>query len=240
MPRHPLPGSDRQPLRGARAVGKADPSERLEVAVVLRHRASEALKDRVARLASGDRTQHHLTREEYAQQHGADPADIAVVKRFASAHGLAVLQEDPARRTVMLSGTVARFNDAFGVNLETFEHDGGTYRGRTGPVHLPDELNGVVTAVLGLDNRPQARPHFRVRTPHGNVLWRAAASTAFSPTDLAALYGFPDGTAHGECIAIVELGGGYRTADLRTYFSEIKTPLPKVSTVSIDHGRNSP
>src|SRR5271157_4580175 len=213
MPGHPLTGSERQPLPGARAVGKADPAERLEVAVVVRHRAGAALRDRVTKLASGDRSQRHLTREEYAQQHGADPADIAAVKQFANAHGLAVVPEEPARRTVVLSGTVAQFNDAFGVDLETFEHDGGTYRGRTGPIHLPDELNGVVTTVLGLDNRPQARPRFRVRPPHGNVQWQAAAaaaSTAFSPIDLATLYGFPAGTAHGECIAIIELGGGYR------------------------------
>jgi kumamolisin len=230
-------------MRGARSVGKADPAERLEVAVIVRQGAGDALRDRVAKLASGDRLQRHLTREEYAQQFGADPADIDAVKQFASGHGLAVVQEDPARRTVVLSGTVAQFDDAFGVDLQTFEHPGGTYRGRTGPIHLPDELNGVVVAVLGLDNRPAAQPHFRARAPHGNVQWQAsaaAASTTFTPTDLATLYGFPPGTAHGEAIAIIELGGGYRSADLQKYFSEINTPLPKVSAVSVDHGRNQP
>jgi hypothetical protein len=37
-------------MRGARSVGKADPSERLEVSVLLRFRGSDALKDRVAKL----------------------------------------------------------------------------------------------------------------------------------------------------------------------------------------------
>jgi kumamolisin len=242
MPRHPLTGSERQPMRGARSVGKADPSERLEVSVLLRFRGSDALKDRVAKLAKGEQPGRHLSREEFAQQFGADPADIAVVRQFANAHGLVVVEEDAARRTVVLSGTVAQFNNAFGVDLETFEHPGGTYRGRTGPVHLPDELNGVVTAVLGLDNRPQARPRFRVRPPHGNVQWRAAAaadSASFTPTELASLYGFPSGTGHGECIGIIELGGGYRTADLQKYFSELKIASPRVSAVSVDHGRNN-
>ena len=241
MSKHPLVGSERQPLPGARVVGKADPTERLEVAVVVRHRAAEALRERVAKLASGDRAQSHLTREAYAQAHGADPADIATVRQFASAHGLAVVEEDPARRTVTLSGTVTNFNDAFGVDLESFEHDGGTYRGRTGPVHLPDELNGLVTAVLGLDNRPQAHPHFRTHAPHGNVRWQAAPETAFSPIDLAKLYSFPPGTGKGQSIGIIELGGGYRPIDLKTYFAfQIKTLLPNVSVVSVDHGRNSP
>ena len=59
-----------------------------------------------------------------------------------------------------------------------------------------------------------------------------------TPTALASLYDFPDGAGTGQCIAIIELGGGYRAADLTKYFSEIKTASPKVSAVSIDHGKN--
>ena len=92
MPTHTLIGSERQPMRGARSVGKADPTERLEVSVVLRHRASDSLKDRVAKLATGERLDRHLSREEFARQFGADPADIATVRKFASAHGLAVVE----------------------------------------------------------------------------------------------------------------------------------------------------
>src|SRR5438132_11943723 len=218
MPTHPLLGSERQPLSGARSVGKADPAERLEVSVILRHRQGDLLQEKVRKLAVGDKAERHLTHEEYTQQFGADPADIEAVKQFANRHGLAVVEEHPGRRAVVLSGTVAQFNDAFGVDLQQFEHAGGSYRGRTGAIHLPDELHGIVTAVLGLDNRPQARPHFRARPTHGNVQWQAAApSTSFTPTQLTALYNFPAGIGQSECIAIVEPGGGYRPTDLQRY-----------------------
>jgi kumamolisin len=107
---------------------------------------------------------------------------------------------------------------------------------------VPEELHGVVEAVLGLDNRPQARPHFRARPPHGNVHWRAeaAASTSFTPTALASLYDFPPGIGAGECIGIIELGGGYRTADLTAYCAELHIPPLRVSAVSVDHGKNHP
>jgi kumamolisin len=36
------------------------------------------------------------------------------------------------------------------------------------------------------------------------------------------------------------LGGGFRTADLKKYFSEIHTPAPKVTAVSVDDGQNQP
>jgi len=239
MANRPLKGSERAPIPGAVAVGKADPEERLEVTVLIRRSAPDQLKKHVAMLAAGHRSVGHMQREDFAKQFGADPRDIEAVKKFAQSHDLAVVQVHAARRTIVLSGTVAQFDHAFGVELQRFEHDAGSYRGRTGPVQLPDELHGVVEAVLGLDNRAQARPHFRTRLLQGNVEWHAAASS-FTPVEIASLYQFPDATGEGQCIAIIELGGGYRKADLRTYFAGLGIATPNVSTVSVDHGRNHP
>jgi len=241
MARSPVKGSKRDPLPGARAIEKADPTERLEVSILLRRQTGDTLKDRMLKMIGGDRSTGHMSREDFATQYGASTADINAVTNFAGAHGLTVVQTDAARRTVVLSGTVAQFNAAFDVDLQTFEHPGGTYRGRTGEVHVPDELANIVEAVLGLDNRPQARPHFRGRANTGNIHWNAAASasSSFTPTQLATLYNFPAGTGQGQCIGIIELGGGYRTADLKTYFAELGiTHSPNVTAVSIDHGRN--
>jgi kumamolisin len=239
MAKHILKGSEREPVEGARSLGKADPNERLEVTVLLRHRSADGLSEHVKQLHRANGRPAHIRREEFAQRFGAEPADIAEVRKFANAHGLAVVQEDAARRSVVLSGTVAQFNQAFAVELEQFEHDGGSYRGRRGHVYLPDELHGKVEGVFGLDSRPQARPHFRARRPQGNVHWHAT-SNSFTPIELASLYNFPNGTGQGECIGIIELGGGYRPADLKEYFSGLNVPLPKVSAVSVDQGKNQP
>src|ERR1700739_1780712 len=176
MAKHILKGSEREPLNSARSLGKADPAERFEVSVLLRRRAGDALRARIRDLHRSSGRPAHMKREEFAQQFGAEPGDIEEVKKFAKSHGLAVVQEDLPRRTVVLSGTAAQFNRAFDVNLERFEHEGGSYRGRKGPIHLPDELNGKIEGVFGLDNRPQAKPHFRARSPQGHVRWRAASS----------------------------------------------------------------
>jgi len=212
-----LKGSERTAVPGARAVAPADPTERLEVSVIVRRGAREALQARVAKLAAGDRTVGILSREEFNKKHGADAADLAAVRKFAGAHGLSVIEEDAGRRTVILSGTVEQFNAAFSVQLQQFTHTGGTYRGRTGAIQLPTELDGVIEAILGLDNRPQAKPHFRVRPP-GNTnkkLDGATPQISFTPLQVASLYGFPSGTGEGQCVAIIELGGGYRAADLK-------------------------
>jgi len=118
MARFALKGSDKAPVPGARAVGQADPTERLEVSVILRHNAGDELRDRVQKLARGDRSVGHVRREDFARQFGAEQADIDAVKKFAAEHGLATVEADQARRTVVLSGTVAAFKKDAG--LEAF------------------------------------------------------------------------------------------------------------------------
>jgi kumamolisin len=133
----------------------------------------------------------------------------------------------------VLQGTVAQFNAAFQVQLQQMRHDSCSYRGRTGSIALPSALDGVVEAVLGLDSRPQASPHFRMRPA-------ASGATSFTPPQVAALYGFPSGTGAGVCVALIELGGGFRPADLDTYFKGLGVASPTVTAVSVDHAQNAP
>jgi hypothetical protein len=57
-----------------------------------------------------DRSGGPLSRETFAAAHGASAADLAAVKAFADSHGLSEVQEQPARRTLVVAGTVAQFN----------------------------------------------------------------------------------------------------------------------------------
>jgi kumamolisin len=95
--------------------------------------------------------------------------------------------------------------------------------------------------VFGLDNRPQAKPHFRRR--HARAGARAATvNVSYTPVQVATLYDYPtsvDGT--GECIALVELGGGFNPTDLNNYWSQLNlSKTPTVSAVSVGNGSNSP
>jgi kumamolisin len=237
----PLAGSERVPLEGAREIGPANPNETVDVTIRLRSRAGKKPIVNAAEFTKpiGQRT--ILSRKEFEQRHGADPESIARVESFAREHKLLVKEKSPGRRTVILTGTVAAMNEAFGVELKEYEHPSGRYRGRTGSVHLPAELHEVVEGVFGLDNRPQAKPHFRRRQGRGGVR-AAAASLSYTPIQVAALYNFPTGVdGAGECIALIELGGGYKVADLSNYWSQLNLPeTPTVSAVSVGNGSNSP
>lgn len=234
--RIPLPGSQRRPVTGSRTAGKADPEEKIQVTLVLKPRNAQKESALVAKLGAqlpADRT--YPTRAEFAKTFGSTEEEIAKVKDFASKNSLRVVEANSARRSVLLSGTVAQFATAFGVELAKYRHPrGGTFRGRLGAVYLSAELAPVVNAVLGLDNRPQARYHMRIRPS-------ATPGVSYTAPQVAGLYDYPaslDGT--GQTVGILELGGGYSPTDIQTYCSSLGIATPSVSSVSVDGATNSP
>lgn len=237
----PVPGGEIIPLPGAYLVGLPDPSRCIEVSMLLRPRTTAeglASPDELGARAPHER--RYFTREAFAAAHGADPADIQEAVRFARQHGLHVVGRNLAGRTVHLSGTIANFRKAFRVGLAVYRHAGGLYRGRTGPVHVPLILDGVVQGVFGLDNRPVAKPHFRRQRQLGGA-WPYALGVSYSPREVAQLYNFPSGVnGAGQCIAIIELGGGYTYDDLNLYFHRLGISPPQAVSVSVNGGQNQP
>ena len=222
----PLPGSERQPPPDARRVGSADPAEIVAVTVIVRRRPDARPFDPEA---------DPISRAGFAEACGALGDDLAAVERFARDHGLSVVETSRERRTVKLSGRVADASRAFGVELDRYDHpEHGSIRGRTGPVYLPADLTGVVEGVFGLDDRPQLRSQFRIADPR-------AVRTSYTPVEVAQAYHFPArATGAGQCVAIIELGGGYLQSDLDTYFGDLGLPVPSLTAVSVDGATNSP
>jgi kumamolisin len=207
----------------------------MEVTVRVRRKAPLPAAALDGRVSPAKRS--YLAHSQLEAVHGADPADLAKVEAFARQAGLTVVESTASRRSLVLTGTVAAFSKAFNVVLERWQHPGGTYRGRTGPVRVPSELASIVTGVFGLDDRPFARPHFRRLTKDAG----SSAFKGFTPNQIGALYNFPTGVdGRGQVIGIIELGGGFRPVDLTAYFQEIGVSAPAVTAVSVDHGRNAP
>ncbi len=242
QPRVVLPGSEKAPLATVTGEKAMRGASVITVSVIVRRKKPLNLKQ-LGKV--------RLTRNQYRQQHGADPAAIKLVRAFAKEYGLTVAPEKPERRTLKISGTITAMQKAFGVILAHKEVAGNTYRVREGSIHLPADVVDAVDAVLGLDNRPQAQPHFRVLGSLTNAeaggtqgfarAHAAASATSFTPVQVGELYKFPKGaTATGQTIGIIELGGGFRTADLTTYFKSLGQKPPKVTAVSIDKGKNAP
>jgi kumamolisin len=230
--RHPVAGSEREPMPGARMIGAADPHERVQVTLLLRRANGSKAIEGSDHAGTALHARKYMTHEQFEAAHGASAADIAAVQSFAAEHDLDIVGVHPEQRRIVLSGTVASVSTAFGVYLAKYEHPGGQYRGRVGEVLVPEDLADIVEGVFGLDDRPQAKPHNRRANGNGG-------GQPLSPLDVARLYDFPtDATGKGQCIGIIELGGGYRSKDLTAYFSQLGVPKPRVTSISVDGGHN--
>ncbi|MBT1002621.1 peptidase S53 [Paenarthrobacter sp. DKR-5] len=225
-----LPGSERSAFLGISAAhGPADPSRPIEVTVVLRRQADLPEEALAA----------PMSREEFAAAHGASPADLQLAVETFTRLGAEVLAADQPSRRIRLGGTVELLSTIFGTSLDDVTSSGPhggtvTHRHRTGGLRVPAVLDGVVTAVLGLDDRPQARAQFR-------AIPLASAGTSYTPPELGKIYNFPQGTdGAGQQVAIIELGGGYGQQDLDAYFSGLGLKTPAVKAVGVDGGANQP
>ena len=246
----PLPGSERSELAGAAAApAPLDDSQVITVTVLLRRRAEVP-----AELVEGPQT---ISTSELGERYGADPADAQLVSEVLGSYGLTVTETHLASRRMMVSGTIAAMQAAFGTTLSavTSPHPDGSgdvqHRYRTGSLSVPAQLSGIITAVLGLDDRPQARPQFRRGPSFGSRATQdqedgqgavpAASGGPLTAPQVASFYQFPAGTdGTGQTVAIIELGGGYTASDLSTYFSGLGLPVPSVTAVGVEGGSNSP
>jgi subtilase family serine protease len=132
----------------------ADPNQPIGATIVLRRPAQAA--DLSEQILSGG---FKPTSEGAAEQAlTASPGDLAAVQAFIQAQGLSVTSENAAARTIQVQGTVEQMSSAFGVSIGSVSDSSGTahltYRGT---ISVPADLKDIVTAVLGLDQRPVAQ-----------------------------------------------------------------------------------
>ncbi|MCW2541813.1 MAG: peptidase [Frankiales bacterium] len=224
------PGSYRAELDSRGTTRPLDPQARVEATLVLRRRAEPTPAD-----LSGA----PLSAAELEERFGADPADVQRVQDGLSAAGIDVLSVDPASRRMRISAPVDRLNKFFGTQLDlrtvpVVGRGDVEVRHRSGSLQLPVDLEPVVVAVLGLDNRPQARSRYLIAQAN-------AVTTSYTPLDLARVYEMPEGTdGSGQTLAIIELGGGFGPADLDAYFGGLGLATPSVRAVGVDGAENQP
>ena len=229
-----LAGSERASLPDVTDTAPLNTQARAEITVVLRRRA-----ELPAEIVEGPTVLSHA---ELGAGYGADPADVDLVSRELTSRGLEVTAVHPTTRRVKVAGSLGDLSGAFGTTLRQVSspdpggHGRVTHRYREGPLYVPDALAGVVTAVLGLDTRPQAQPHFR--TPRDAA---AAQGTSYYPNQVAQIYDFPaNTTGAGQTVAVIELGGGFTTSDLDAYFGGLNIAVPSITAVGVDGASNNP
>ena len=220
------------------------PDEIIRVTVVVRSISSaEERKKAIADLSLQIPSKRkYLRRQDFIRLNGAGDEDLELIKKFAEHSKLRVIESSKERRCVILSGTAQQLSDAFQVDNRTYTHEGQVYRSYPDAIQIPASLKGVIEAVLGLEDRPLMSHHAFLAAGHYKMM--AAGGVAARHTEVrevAEAYKFPKGAnGKGQCIAIIELGGGFYEGDIKKYFRTHKLKQPKISVVEIEGARNNP
>lgn len=216
------------PKRPNDIISEPGKDEVIEVTVMLRRK-----KKLPPRLLKGKTVSRDMYRKNYA----ADKEDADKVEAFAHSYGLSTVEVSLPRRSIILRGTLSDFENAFNAHLQYVNN----FRTLTSEIEIPADMSSIITGVFGMDTRPAARPMFQVAKKEGNIVSHAVSPQSFYPNQLAVIYGFPTGvTGNGQCIGIIELGGGFRPEDITAYFKSLGIAEPKVKAISVDGAKNSP
>jgi kumamolisin len=257
-----IPGSSRDAVPGARALQPSDPNQRIKVSIYARtnprgHVNALPSVDQLGAELPGKR--HYPTAAEFNAVYGADPADLKKIEDWAKAAGLKVLDSSVPKRRVLVEGTIADCNKAFGVQLHDYEDPKtGRFRGRQGELHVPADLVGVIQGVFGLDTRHVGRSRLRrngampvslqTLTAHGASA-SASFPGAFFPPEVAQLYSYPTSTSGaGQNVAIFAFNGtgpdprgGYSLGALKNYFEKVLNgKTPSITDVVVQGPGNDP
>jgi len=216
------------PAPAGKTQGVPDKSETIEVTVRLR---------RKKKLPPRAMTGKILSLQSYERSYAASRDDSDKVEAFAHLHNLSTVTVNLARRSIILRGAISDFELAFHTSVITND----SYRVLTGAIKLPADLSAIIVGVFGLDNRPVARPMFQVLKQNGQIVSHVQSGQTYTANQLAGIYGFPaSATGAGQCIGIIELGGGFRQTDITAYFNNLGIVPPVVKAISVDGGTNSP
>jgi kumamolisin len=233
-----IPGS-RPPNLGRQRVASVRSSASLEVLLVLRGRAALLSSDVFALGSRSVLAREHVDSTELSTKWRARTADVRAVRQFAARYGLEPVCVDVTQGTVTLRGRADRMARAFSTQLNHYRKGSLLFHSHEAPIAVPSELGEIVAGVFGLDNRRvSTRPRFAAGSPPAPP---PVDKNTKLPSAFRTLYAFPKGaTGKGQCIGLLEFGGGFDRRKLTSYLAKLGVRTPKIVVRQIGTGRNLP
>jgi subtilase family serine protease len=132
--------------------------------------------------------QQWLTVDQFADQYGVSPADVATISAWLESYGLTVESVTASRMIIEFTGTAAQVNAAFNTRIDRLVVNGASHFANVRDPQIPEELAKVVVGVHALhDFKPHAmrRDLGAVQRDGATGKWRETSPGA----DLTVTYG---------------------------------------------------
>jgi subtilase family serine protease len=188
-----------------------------------REQAAEALADELQRNGSA-RFHQWLTAEQYAEQFGAAPEDIAAISAWLSAHGFTVHAPSPSRMTIDFSGTAGQVREVFATEIHMLDVKGERHIANVRDPQIPAALAPAIEGIVSLNDfrgLPMLVRRPQYTFPLSGII-TGSTFYAVAPADLATIYQFKPLfsagiTGQGQTIALIEDSDAYDPNDWKTF-----------------------
>ena len=152
----PLRGNHPAEAATLTAAVRAESTLPLHLTIVLGLRNQAALTQLLADQQNPSSPHYHkwLTPKEFARRFGPSDKQVGLVTDWLKGEGFAVTSVNRLARTIQASGDAATAERAFSTTLIT---DGVSFANTTDPA-IPARFDGLVAAIMGLDNMHAAMP----------------------------------------------------------------------------------
>lgn len=158
-------------LSGASDLGVLPATQSLTVRVGLQLHNVNQLKSLV-------QTGSIVSAGQFASQFAPTSSDVSAVTKYLTSAGLTNVAAEPNNVIVSATGTAAQISKAFDTTLHSFSQNGTTIYANTAPAYVPQALNGIAIAVLGLNNAQT----FKTTNHTGGAATPHPAAPAPTPT----------------------------------------------------------
>jgi Pro-kumamolisin, activation domain len=129
----------------------------------------DALKTAVAKVSDPQSGSYRefLSAAQYHAQYDPTSASLNLVKKWLGDNGLSATSVEPSRRYLVVSGTVASAQRAFGVAIDRYDHDGRQVQANAAALTVPTAIAPSILTVTGLDTTPRIVKHDSAPPPAG-------------------------------------------------------------------------
>ncbi len=231
----------------------------ISVTIALRLHNLNAAESLLTSLHTAGDPQFHqfLTADQFVARFAPTAADVATVVAALARYGLTA--QSTTATTLKVTGLTRDMESAFGVTLHSYavpaqqSAPGYTYYAPLSPATIPAEIAASVSAVVGLDTRPNFYPHRKVaqRKPANPQSASPAAAPGNSPglwtvTDFANYYDvqplYRRGVSgSGRTVGIMTLAS-FTSSDAFAYWSAVGLSVNpnRIQIVNVDGGPGAP
>ncbi len=185
------------------------------------------------------RKDHIKSRNQFKKIHKSTKSDIAELKKFTNRFDLKITKIKLTERWVAFSARIQDIENALNINILEYKFDEFIYYFHHGVMEIPKEIEHLVEAITGINKAPLKER--RVFPKQFDLKHAMLEGTAVFAKDFERLYNFPKGLdGSGQCLGIISLGGGYDEKIIKKYFKKQGLPMPDISWVGVNGGKNNP